>query len=552
MSASRRVGLVVLALVLVVVLFWVFVVDWLVEREVETRGTEALRALVDLAEADVSAFPPRVELTGLAVTDPLHPMQNAFEVRRISGEMEAEDLLAMRMVVDELVVEGVRFGTQRTVSGAIPGAPPPVPSPDAFTLPALEIPDVADILANENLASVKLIADLEGEIGSLTSEWNDRLKALPDEAAFDRYREQLEELAGGDPLSIVAKADSLRRDIKRDLKKIKKAGKEFEGKFGDLEQRVAAAKKAPLEDVRGLQERYALSPSGVSNLTASLLGDPVGQLLDQALAWSDRLQAMVGGTGEPTAEPGPDFLIRLARVSIELAQGAVHGTVTDITGNQPAFGKPMTLAFAADAVPGVQEVRVDGVLDRVDPERPADSLNVLVRGYDAAGLTISNSAEWPISVGSGQVAGDVTLALGADGAMTATARLQLSDAQVNAPFPGTTPVARSLAEVVEGIREVVVDVKATGTIADYQLQIESNADQIFADAVGGLLRREGERFSRELREAVLAATEDSLAELGRGQQGLVELESILGDRSDAGQRALDVKLKGLGKKFGIF
>jgi len=465
--------------------------------------------------------------------------------------MDGMELLAMRIIVDELNVEGVRFGTDREVSGAIAGAPPPAESASSLELPSLEIPDVKEILANEDLESLKLIEELEAEIGSLSSQWKQRIEGLPDEETFARYQEKIEDLAKGDPLTAVSRIEELRKDVKRDVRAIEKAGKDLEGELAGLNEKLAAAKKAPLADLERIRERYALSPQGAANLTASLLGDPIGQIVEQAIGWSERLQEMVAGEeGAQTAEEGatPDFLVRVARVSVELARGQILGTVNDITANQPLFGQPTTLAFAADAVPGLEELRLDGVLDRVDPDQPADSLDLVVRGYDAAGLSLSEDPSYPISITSGKADGEATLELGAADSMKASASLRLGNARLAAPFPGDSPLSRALAGAVEGVGELALTASAVGTTTDYRLQIESNVDRIFSDAIGGLLAREGERLTRELRTAILGETSGPLQALGREQQGLLEIEDVLSSRAGAGETVLDLKAGGLGKQ----
>ena len=104
-------------LVVLLALFWVLLMDWIVERAVEEVGTEVVGARVDLDSADVGLFPVSVALFGLQVTNPSAPMTNAFEVGRIAAGVNGTPLLRRKVHIDELAVEGLRFGTPRESSG---------------------------------------------------------------------------------------------------------------------------------------------------------------------------------------------------------------------------------------------------------------------------------------------------------------------------------------------------------------------------------------------------------------------------------------------------
>ena len=98
---------------------WWLLVDGLIECAIERAGTQAVGAKVELAAADLTLFPLGLTLNGLEVTDPDAPMTNAVEVQRISFLMDGLNLLRRKVLVNEMTVDGVRFGTPRKTSGAI-------------------------------------------------------------------------------------------------------------------------------------------------------------------------------------------------------------------------------------------------------------------------------------------------------------------------------------------------------------------------------------------------------------------------------------------------
>jgi len=97
-------GLVFILMMLLVV-FWVFVVDSLVEGIIEAKGTEIVGARVELDEADLRLFPSGLTLTRLQVTNPDKPMTNAVDIARMAMGLDVLPLLWSQVIVDEMAVE---------------------------------------------------------------------------------------------------------------------------------------------------------------------------------------------------------------------------------------------------------------------------------------------------------------------------------------------------------------------------------------------------------------------------------------------------------------
>ncbi len=544
--------MVLAVLVAAVLVFWFFVVDRLIVREVEFRGSEAVRAVVDLDAADLSLLPLGIELVGLRVTNPSSPMQNALDVRRIAGRIDAGALMRGMLVVDALEIEGVRFGTPRSVSGALDESDGTPAGVGSFRLPSFELPSVDEVLAAEKLESLAQIESLRADLDSLEQRWRTRLDALPDKESFAAYEKRIEQvLDKGNPLAQAKALAELREQLKRDVRSVREAARDLESELATVQGRIRQARDAPAADLRRLRERYGLSATGVKNLSGRLFGEPVEQILQQALRFSEPLRTALGGEPAESEEVDSEggslqgFLIRVARVSLEFERGGIQGVVENITGDPAAFGQPTTFAFESQALPGLEGLSLTGSFDHVRPDAPLDSISFELVGYDAAGATLSESPEWPIRVARGSADVNATLTLAAAGVIDVRARLRLRGAQLVAPFRADSPLAEPMADAIEAIRELDVRVTARGTLSDYELKIESNADRTLSDAVGGMLRQQSARFERELGSRIRERTGQSLAKLERSERSLEGLSGLLGEREDLGRQVLEVKPKEL-------
>ena len=106
--------------VVAIVLVWFLAVDAVVRRAIEIAGTRAVGARVDLAAADLSLFPTGLTLSGLAVTNPDAPMENAVEVGKMTMDLDPGYLIRRKVIVNNLEVEGLAFNTPRKKSGEVP------------------------------------------------------------------------------------------------------------------------------------------------------------------------------------------------------------------------------------------------------------------------------------------------------------------------------------------------------------------------------------------------------------------------------------------------
>ncbi|WP_419661478.1 hypothetical protein Dvar_19110 [Desulfosarcina variabilis str. Montpellier] len=186
--------------VIVIAVVWVLVVDMVVRRGIEYAGTRAVGARVDLAKADLTLFPTGLELTGLAVTNPESPMQNAVEISHMQMDLDPGYLIRRKVIIGDMVMEGLRFDTPRKTSGEVPELSGPDEETEQepgdgssltdgaleklcgeFSMPSLTQPDVKAILAKEPLASVELAQDLEKKIQADKELWKKKLTQLPDE-----------------------------------------------------------------------------------------------------------------------------------------------------------------------------------------------------------------------------------------------------------------------------------------------------------------------------------------------------------------------------------
>ncbi|MDA0738638.1 MAG: TIGR03545 family protein [Nitrospirae bacterium] len=562
-------------------LLWLLVVDGLVKTKIEEEGTAAVGAKVELGAADLTLFPAGLALTRLQVTNPDEPMTNSVEIASLTMNLDGLQLLRRKVIIDEMTVEGVRFGTARAISGAIDdraqsAAVGQSKEDSTFSLPPLEVPNVQQILEQEDLETLKLIRAIQEDIQREREVWKQRLETLPGKAEFAKYQKRIEGLKSstkggvGGVLGSVEELKAIKQEIEQDLENLKSARKEFNEKVALLNQRMAQVQTAPQRDVQRLKEKYSLSPQGLANLGQTLLGKHIGEKLKDAFAYYEMVQPYLegmeaeGGSTKKQSgpmrgegedihfkehEPLPEFLIRLAKISLLLDIGELSGRIENLTPNQGILGLPLTFAFAGEQLKDLQDVTIEGVLDHRDAVQPQDTIQFRAKWYRIQPVALSTQPNWPVALNNGF--SDVTVNAELRGqAITVTGITQLSSLQVSAGKPGdTNPLTKALSGAVSDISTLSVQADVTGTLQQYEVQIHSELDRLLKDAAGKMVKNLAASFGRDLQSAISAKVTEPLKSLTSSFGGLDSLGGDLTSRLTKENNLLEGLLKeGLPKK----
>ena len=535
-------------------------------------------AKVELDHADVAMFPAGLSLIliRLHVTNPEAPMTNAVEVERMVMGLDVLNALQRKFIVEEMSVEDVRFGTARKTSGAVKPIKDTASDEKGMfgiSLPSLEVPDVKTILHNEDLETMRLIEELKADLKQEKATWEARLEDLPGKAQLAKYKERIKQLKSATKgglegiLGGVGEVQILKKEIDRDVQALKDARKEFEKKLTLLNTRIEQIKSAPQRDIQRLKAKYNLSPQGLANISQMLLGSQIGSWVHQGVAWYERVkpflegaQRMRGREAEPEvqkplrgkgvdvhfvdAHPLPDFLVRLARVSLNLDMGNLAGSIHNVTSDQPTLGKPLTFAFGGERLEGVHAVALEGTLNHIVPAQSRDQLILKAKGYELDDVALSKDAKWPVTLKSGL--GDIKMDAMLQGQrLTAEGSGQFRDLQLVAGAPGdTNHLTKSLSSAVSGISQLSLTAEVTGTLDQYDVKLSSDLDRILQDAAGKMVSEAAARFGGELQAAISAKIAEPMKELQGTLGGFKGIGGELGDRF--GQ--LNEVLTGLGEK----
>jgi len=569
MKWVRWQGLTAFVVVVIVVMgVWFFVVDSAIEAVIEKTGTHVVGAKVELEGADLSISPLGLSLTGLQVTNPDEPMSNAVQVDRMALLVEGAKLFRRKVIVKEMTLEGARLNTPRKRSGAISRRPAAAPSVskraagEKFTLPPLGVPNVSEILQREKLRSLELAEALQADLQAEKDEWRERRAELPDKAKLAAYRERIEKLrsakGGTGVLGAVKEVMGVQKELRKDLDRIKAAQNALQNNLALFRKRMDEVADAPLADVRRLKEKYAFSPKGLANLSQLVFGGKIAKWADTALDWYDRLRPVlerskerkeghevvkpVRGKGADVRfkehEPLPDFLIRIAHVSMEIPAGSIRGQIRNITPDQDVLGVPLTYDFSGEDLTRLRSVKLDGALNHVDPSSPKDTANFKIRGYQVTDMSLSDSTELPMVLKKATADLKARASLSGE-TLKANLLAGLQSVEIATGSQDEAGgLAKAMASAVSDIKEFGVEANISGTLKAYDLQLSSDLDRVLKEAVRKQVEAQVTRLEKELQSAISEKVSEPMADIKASLGGLSAISSELAARLNLGNELL--------------
>ncbi len=431
----RPAGLVAfIGLIALFAAIWFLAAGWLIKLAIEEGGSTAVGAQVELDDAALTFSPFGVTLSNLQITDPDNPMQNLVQLGVVEARIEPGKLLWGQLIVDELVAERVRLNTPRARSGALAeprSAAPEKRSPESDGPPAdlaalkKNLPSVDEILAREPLATLALSEAFGQRVASSREQIEQRLEALPDQAALQAYQQRVDEITAGKVTSLddfkrrKAALEQLKKDIRRDKEALSAAKEVIKSAKTELGAEFAQLKQAPAQDLAKIREKYSLSSDNLANFGGLFLGEQAQRWIEKAQPWLTQLQqlgqadkheeppAPPRGEGRvirfPARENLPDLLVRQARLGLETGNGNIMVVLTDVTPQPAILGRPMRLKAVGESLAGMEALRVDGVFDHVDPEQASDRLTWTIEGWQLQNVDLLESKKMAVSLARAQL-----------------------------------------------------------------------------------------------------------------------------------------------------
>jgi uncharacterized protein (TIGR03545 family) len=522
------------------VIFFTIFANPLLERAVE-KGLEAIfEARCDVDNLRLSLIRFRIALGGITVADRDSPMTNLFQMGRAEIRLKPAAILRGKIYIEEIRADAIRFGTARTVSGALPDRPAKIkkekPKSDAPPLVDLKNFDALALLDREydKLKTPKLYDQAINAYNETLAKWQGQA-----ELAKTRTTELR---ASAQPLlnlnvSSIRDVETVTRtiqDINTMVSTVQTAADDLGGMVNGIEADIntargleQSARTAITDDINHFKSYIDLnSGSAFAALEPSIrevLSDAAEQYLDyglRALEALEKIKAMSASapkTEKPKKEPKtafkgrdvifpvrsyPQFFLGIFASDFTLDAWNWAFDLRDVSSDPDLTGRPVTLALDLTEEGGALERRADF-------QGSADFRTVAVERFSAAvnagGFPVSlenRLAQAGINGFSGTSAFSVNLSGRVDGGVSGGGDVRISQARLLEPV-GT--LAEAVDAAVRQAASIDLGIQYSHWVdRDDEFKITTNIADLIARALEGIVKAYAQKAMDEIERALRA------------------------------------------------
>jgi len=570
-----------LAVVVAVVLTVRFCLDPAIRWAIVFSGESAIGAKVEVADVNTSLRGGELTITGLAAANPGKPMRNLVESSQIRLEIDGAQLLRKRVVVHNGRIEGLKFDSERTASGALEILPDAADAPSAL--------DPMFAAAQETAAgwfddlTGRMEQDLLGSLATpqmveeLQRRWPEQYKALKSRADDLRAKsKQIEATfreAKKNPLRGMQQVEELRKQLAATEAELRTTLAEIKALPDQAKADRAAIDVARKQDEQFLREHLKLSGIDPDELNRYLLGETASGYLEQSAWWINQAQKFIpkNRVAAPTRTRGTNVLFAGRRQPamlierVELAGDArldgqamaFTGLLTDVASEPQLHERPLQLSIrTTGAVEGLLTVELDRRGDV-----PHDSLVIDVPKLNLAHRTLGRADKLAVTVAPGAASLKADIRLDGDQLIGTIELNQSSALAAQMPALHDDRIAAVIQESLTGVDRLEAKIALAGTLKRPSIKIESNVGPQLAAGVSGAVKK----YLTDRKDRLMAkvqgqvdeqlgklqaerdkAQQELTAALGENQQLVTQLASLMG-----GNSPLEVDVTKIGKSLDL-
>ncbi|MEK7657527.1 MAG: TIGR03545 family protein [Elusimicrobiota bacterium] len=555
-------------------ILWAFcalAMDPLLERGLEKAGSRSLGARVGMSRLRTGIFPPFIEISSFDAADPSEPMKNLIEFQRLRMNLEGRPLLEKKLA-GSAELSGLRWGTPRSRSGALPKAPPSKASA-ALSDYASRSKDIGlgaatqaktDLSARysvkpEDLKSLAMAKDLKAAWPGRMKAWRERVDGFDAEGKARELKLLVDKASASQDLPSRLGA----------LRELQQKSSALKGGLGELKSSLAsemdkakeelrAVEAAKAADLEGLRGKLNLPRFDAKTLSSYLLGGKTASGLEKALRLLELARKHMPAKGQ-TPEPAlrgedvpfpkefslPAFHLKTMKLSGSMDLGGpldFSGEVLDLTTEPALLGRPAVLELRGAS--GGRSIELKAELDHTG-ETASERIFLKGRGFPVAELQAGDPSSFAVAVSPGvaSFSGELTLE-----GQKLRGKLSLEETGIRVePQAGSVSkaVEEALRSSLSRIDKLSAVVELSGELDSPELSLSSNigdaVSQALKQALGAELQArtktlEGQvdklvgEETRGLTRSMDEGTKDILARLGLGDSKLRELQDSIGQK----------------------
>lgn len=536
---------------------------WIKLAAEKTLGL-ANRAEVNIESVEHTFSPFSITLNRVQLTDPSAPDTNQLETQTVSAAIDLPPLLLRKLIIDDLKITGVEFGTLRDSPGDVyeKTEDETVDSEQLF-VETQGIPSVDEILAKSPLKTTLAIEDVEVAYEKHSDKLQTQYEALPSKEKLENYQKRIKELTEADYkdatklLAAKEEFDQLKDEIKADKKQLEEFKTSVDAAKADLGPKVSALKAAPTQDYEQLKSLLAGDADAIEDVTTLVFGEQIGQWSQYTLAAFEIIGPMLKSSREAEQEAQayqgkwinfdndaglPDLLIRKSEISIKWQEENISSYWTDITYQHDIIGRATTFVVDSSASKLWNSLKVDGELWLSDANGAKAQQTWALDGLTLSDLGLVDQEKISGELKSGLVSSTGSMSLAGD-VLSGKGLVDLQQLLINAT--GSNKITNIVADTLNQLKELTLTTDIAGTLGDLDLSIGSDLNQQIGGALLANVSTEQQEKLDELKQKLNLQTSEVLGEGNDQYQQLLDWEKLADGDLSSIDSLLEAKLDSL-------
>jgi uncharacterized protein (TIGR03545 family) len=540
--------------------FLVLFLDGIIKDTIEDQGSRVMKSQIDVGSLSTSLLSQSIDIGNLEIANADKLDENLVQAGRIKFDFDGGRALSKKVVIDDMQLEGLLLNRKRETPAkpykpareeSESGKESEEKSSSSFGMPqGFDFKNPKDILKNETLETLEVVKKTRGDLEALKTKWQTQVDQQLSKESLAQIQQRIKDLqAKGknlkDPMaiqSITTEIQALRKDIQTRIDTVKNFKKDLEADVRQARKLASQIKGLPQKDFDRLRKKYSLDLKGGTGLVSKLVSGPLKTKIDKAWGYykqiSPYLKSDPDSKSEPKPEkmergkgqfikfaspnPFPDFLIRQAKLSMNVWEQDVKGDFQGLTNDPKVYGKPFNLNLAGSQNDAFKQFKLKLVLDRTR----AEAADILETQVDSLKIKPVPLGDWAtLTQGFADISGkiDIQNEQNAKGDFT----VKVHGASFAQAGETTNEMSRVLGKVLKSINQFYIRGVVNGTPDAYTLSIKTDLDDILAKSVRKIFDEKIKTFETDLKKSIVASTNLPLSETNSSVAGLMDFKKIL-------------------------
>ncbi len=538
--------------------FFVLFLDGIIKDAIEEQGSSVIESQIDVGSLSTSLLSQSMDIGNLQIANADKLDENLVQVGRIKFDFDGNRALSKKVIIDDMIVEGLRLNQKRETPAKPykPASTEPESGKESedksstqFGAPqGLDFKNPKDILENETLETLQVVKKTKSDLEALKTKWQTQVDQQLSKESLVQIQQRIKDLQAKSKnlknpsaiQSITTEIQALRNDIQARIDTIQNFKKNLEADIRQAKKLASKIKTLPQKDFDRLRKKYSLDLKGGTGLVSQMVSGPLKTKIDKAWGYYKKIspylksdsksepepEKMERGKGQyikfASPNPFPDFLIRQAKLSMNIWEQDVKGGFQGLTNDPKVYGKPFHLNFTGSQNEVFKNFKLKLILDRTRNEA-ADLLETQV---DSLKINPVPLGDWAtLSRGFADIDGKINIQNEQD--VKGDFTVKVHGATFAQTGEAANEMSRVLGSVLKTVNQFYIQGVINGTPDEYTLSIKTDLDEILAKSVRKLFDEKIKTFETDLKKSIAASTAGPLSEATGSVASLMDFKKIL-------------------------